>query len=433
MSEFIRQLDCDSADFAAALESLFRLRESRSTELEDSVGTILQRVREEGDSSLLELTRRFDAPNVRGIGELEVTPEDRQRAFESLDTSEQQMLRAAAGRIRGFHEATRPGRAVEHRDGLGNLMMREFIPLSRVGIYVPGGRASYPSTLLMTAIPARIAGVEEILVASPVSEAANDGLLLAAAHLAGVDGFRRLGGAQAIAALAYGTDSIGRVDLIAGPGSARVAEAKRQVASEVGIDLLAGPSEVLIIADADAPAEWLALDLCAQAEHDTDAQAVLLSPSVELIARVKAVLASNLTHLKRAELIEASLRARGALVRVRDLEQAIEIANRFAPEHLSLCVDNGRKLLPRVRNAGAVFLGPYSSEVFGDYLAGPSHVLPTSGTARFASALGVEQFMKARSVIALTAEGASELAETTARFADREGLEAHALAARIRR
>ena len=432
MSDLIRQLDCDSPDFDAGLEALLQTRESRSPVLERSVAEILRRVRDEGDAGLLELTRSFDAPHVREMSELEVTRDAQARAFESLGASSREMLRTAATRIGEFHKATLRTGAIEHKDEFGNLMMREFIPLSRVGIYVPGGQASYPSTLLMTAIPARTAGVEEIVVTSPISEAVNDTMLLAAAYLANVDSFWRLGGAQAIAALAFGTEHIPRVDLIAGPGSARVTEAKRQVSGDVGIDLLAGPSEVLIVADEDAPPEWIALDLCAQAEHDRDAQAVLVSPSAELIAAVKSALESKLKDLKRADLIKASFKAHGALIRARSLDHALDIANRFAPEHLSLCVQQGRELLPRVKNAGAVFLGSLSSEVFGDYLAGPSHVLPTSGTARFASALGVERFVKARSVISLTAEGAAELAGPAARFAESEGLEAHAQAARIR-
>lgn len=429
----IRRLDANNPEFDTALRTLLAARETRSEALAESVAEVLREVRSQGDAALLDYTRRFDAPEIRDLRQLEV-PRDAQRAaFESLDGDIQAMLRTAATRIRDFHRATLRSNAIKYEDALGNLMTREFLPLSRVGIYVPGGQAAYPSTLLMSAIPARVAGVEEIIVTSPISAAVDDALLLGAAYLAEVSSLWRFGGAQAIAAMAYGSESIPRVDMIAGPGSARVVEAKRQVSGEVGIDGLAGPSEVLIVADSEAPADWLALDLCAQAEHDAQAQAVLISPSESLIEAVRTCLESCLKTMKRAHLIKASFKAHGALIAVRDLDQALEIANQFAPEHLSLCVRDARTLLPKVRNAGAVFLGAPSSEVFGDYLAGPSHVLPTSGTARYASALGVERFTKARSVIELSGEGASALAEAAARFAECEGLEAHAQAARIRK
>ena len=432
MSDLIRRLDASRPDFDAALDALLVARASRSGELATSVTELIEQVRSRGDEALLEFTRAFDAPQLETLSELKVPREAQKAAFDSLDANTQSVLRTAAMRITAFHRATLPTQAREHRDELGNVMAREFLPLSRVGIYVPGGQATYPSTLLMTAIPARVAGVEEIIVVSPPSESKHDSLLLAAAYLADVDSLWRIGGAHAIAALAYGTESIARVDLIAGPGSARVTETKRQVSGDVGIDLIAGPSEVLVVADAQAPADWIALDLCAQAEHDADAQAVLVTPSQRLIEQVAAELETRVPEMKRGSLIKASLQAHGALIRSRDLDQAIEIANRFAPEHLSLCVEDARAWLPRVRHAGAVFLGAPSSEVFGDYLAGPSHVLPTSGTARFHSALGVDKFMKARSVIAMSPEGASELAELAASFAMSEGLEAHALAARAR-
>lgn len=432
VSDLIRRLDADQPDFDAALDALLVARAFRSDELVGSVAELIERVRTQGDQALLELTRAFDAAEVGALSELKVSREAQKAAFDSLDAQTRSVLHGAAMRIRAFHSATLPTSTLEHKDELGNLMAREFVPLSRVGIYVPGGQASYPSTLLMTAIPARVAGVDEVLVVSPPSDSAQDALLLAAAYLAEVDSLWRIGGAHAIAALAYGTDSFARVDLIAGPGSARVTEAKRQVSGDVGIDLIAGPSEVLIVASAQAPADWIALDLCAQAEHDADAQALLVTPSQRLVEQVAAELASRVPKMKRRDLIRASLKAHGALIRSQSLEQAIDIANRFAPEHLSLFVEDARAWLPHVHHAGAVFLGAPSSEVFGDYLAGPSHVLPTSGTARFHSALGVDKFMKARSVISMSREGASELAELAARFAMSEGLEAHAEAARIR-
>jgi len=431
--QLIRRLDADDADFEASLDALLRNRTLRDSQLVASVSEIIARVVKHGDRALLEFTQAFDAPEVTCLDALEVSREAQEAAYRSLTPELKTVLDTASARIRAFHEATRGDDRKIHEDALGNTLMRECVPLSRVGVYVPGGQATYPSTLLMTAIPARVAGVEHIVVTSPPTTPEQDMLLLAAAHLAEVDEFWRLGGAQAIAALAYGTERIGRVDLIAGPGSARVTEAKRQVSGDVGIDLIAGPSEVLIVADADAPADWLALDLCAQAEHDADAQAILVTPSAVLADSVSQALDRHLGTLKRSRLIKASFQAHGALIRSRDIAHAIDIANRFAPEHLSLCVADAKTWLPRIAHAGAVFLGSPSSEVFGDYLAGPSHVLPTSGSARFNSALGVETFTKARSVVSLTPEGASRLAHTAANFAECEGLEAHALAAIARR
>ncbi len=432
-SPFIRRLDASDADFASSLESLLQNRVSRDTGLVASVSEIIAQVVKDGDQALLELTRRFDASDVTSLDALQVSKAAQEAAYQSLTLEIRSVLDTASARIRAFHETTCQERCKAYEDALGNRLMRETVPLSRVGIYVPGGQATYPSTLLMTAIPARVAGVAQIIVTSPPTTPEQDALLLAAAHLADIDEFWRIGGAQAIAALAYGTERIDRVDLIAGPGSARVTEAKRQVSGDVGIDLIAGPSEVLIVADADAPAQWIALDLCAQAEHDADAQAVLVTPSAALIESVSKALDKHLTALKRSSLIKASFEAHGALIRSTDLAHAIDIANRFAPEHLSLCVPEAEAWLPRISHAGAVFLGSQSSEVFGDYLAGPSHVLPTSGSARFNSALGVETFTKARSVISLSPDGASELAHSAARFAECEGLEAHALAAIVRK
>ncbi len=432
-SQAIRRLDADDAKFESSLDALLRNRALRDSHLVASVSEMIARIVKDGDQALLEFTRAFDAPEVTCLDALEVSKEAQEAAYQSLTPELKTVLDTASARIRAFHQATQGDRRTIHEDALGNTLMRERVPLSRVGIYVPGGQATYPSTLLMTAIPARVAGVEHIVVTSPPTTPEQDVLLLAAAHLAEVDEFWRIGGAQAIAALAYGTESIGPVDLIAGPGSARVTEAKRQVSGDVGIDLIAGPSEVLIVADADAPADWLALDLCAQAEHDADAQAILVTPSAALADSVSQALDKYLGSLKRSALVKASLDAHGAIIRSRSLEHAIDIANRFAPEHLSLCVPDSEAWLPRVRHAGAVFLGSPSSEVFGDYLAGPSHVLPTSGSARFSSALGVETFTKARSVISMSPDGASSLAHTAAGFAEREGLEAHALAALARK
>jgi histidinol dehydrogenase len=352
-------------------------------------------------------------------------------AFDSLPAEQTSALREAAERIRRFHERQLAA-SWEYTEADGTLLGQKVTPLERVGLYVPGGRAAYPSTVLMNAVPARVAGVGQLIMASPTPPGEGNALVLAAAHLAGVDRVFAIGGAQAIAALAYGTATVPRVDKIVGPGNAYVAAAKRQVFGAVGIDLIAGPSEILVICDGKTDPDWIALDLFSQAEHDAVAQAILLSPDPAFLDAVEAAVTRLLPQMPRRAVIEASLAARGALIRTRDLDEACEVANRIAPEHLELSVEGARALLPKLRNSGAIFLGRWSSEAIGDYCAGPNHVLPTSGTARFSSPLGVYDFQKRTSLIGVSQEGAQRLGRIAATLAEGEGLQAHARSATAR-
>ena len=389
------------------------------------IADILADVRERGDAALLEYTRKFDG--FKGNSIFSVEKAAMQEALRSIPAGLAGALREAHGRIRAFHERQLQG-SWEYTEADGTRLGQRVTALERVGLYVPGGKAAYPSSVLMNAVPATVAGVGELVMASPNPSP----LVLAAAALAGVDRVFSIGGAQAIAALAYGTHAVPRVDKIVGPGNAYVAEAKRQVFGEVGIDMVAGPSEILVIADGAAPADWVALDLFSQAEHDEVAQALLVSPEPALLDRVAQSIEKLLPGMERREVIAASLRARGALVLTRDLDEACEIANRIAPEHLELMVEGPERWLPKLRHAGAIFLGRWSSEAIGDYCAGPNHVLPTAGTARFSSPLGVYDFQKRTSVIGVSRAGARTLGAVAATLAEGEGLQAHALSAQAR-
>ena len=380
---------------------------------------------------MIRLSRRLDGVVVEQMADLELSHEELDEALAGLPDADREALETAAARIRAYHER-QPQGAFEYTDEYGNVLGSRITPLDRVGVYVPGGQAAYPSTVLMTAVPARVAGVGEIVATVPTPGNERNAHVLAAMRIAGVDRVFTIGGAQAVAALAYGTATVPRVDKIVGPGGAFVAAAKRLVFGPVGIDLIAGPSEILVIADGSVEPRWIALDLFSQAEHDADAQAVLLSPDQAYLDQVQAEMATLLPDMPRADIIRRSLAARGALVRVRDLDEACELANRFAPEHLELAVQDPDALLPRVRHAGAVFLGPWCAEVLGDYSAGPSHVLPTFGTARYASVLGVPDFQKRTSIIRGGAAAVGPLARVAANIADSEGLAAHAAAARAR-
>ena len=423
----------DTADpgFADELDGLLEWDARESTEVARAAQELIDEVRAEGDAALLRLTNRFDRVGADAMADLRVAPAELDQALAGLPEADRVALESAAARIRAYHER-QPDGAFEYTDEHGNVLGTRVTPLDRVGIYVPGGQAAYPSTVLMTAVPARVAGVREIVATVPTPDGIRNAHVLAAMRLAGVDRVFAIGGAQAIAALAYGTATVPRVDKIVGPGGAFVAAAKRLVFGPVGIDLIAGPSEILVIADGHADPKWLALDLFSQAEHDADAQAVLLSPASDYLDRVEAEMGALLPDMPRAEIIRQSLAARGALITVRDLEEACAIANRFAPEHLELAVRDPESLLPRIRHAGAVFLGAWAGEVIGDYSAGPSHVLPTFGTARYASALGVPDFQKRTSVVRGAGAGVAPLARTAASIADAEGLAAHAAAARAR-
>ena len=423
----LRRLETDGAGFEAELAALARGGATRDETLQDAVRRILADVRTRGDDAVLEYAARFDGLQARSVGELEVPKRRLQEALDRIPAAQAAALRSATGRIRAFHER-QVQQSWDYEDAEGVKLGQRVTPLERVGLYVPGGKASYPSSVLMNALPAKVAGVAELVMVSPRPSE----LVLAAAALAGVDRLIGIGGAQAVAALAYGTRSVPRVDKIVGPGNAYVAEAKRQVYGEVGIDMVAGPSEILVISDGTAPAEWLALDLFAQAEHDESAQALLLSPDGAHLAQVAGAIERLLPGMGRREVIAASLEARGALVQTRDLEEACVLANRIAPEHLELAVDDPDALLPRLRNAGAIFLGRWSSEAIGDYCAGPNHVLPTAGTARFSSPLGVYDFQKRTSIIGVSRAGAARLGRIAAELAEGEGLGAHARSAAAR-
>lgn len=429
----VRRLDTASDDFDDALAGLVYWHDPTLREIERDVAAVLADVRERGDAAVLDYTARFDGVEAPDVAALRLDARALSECRQRLPASDREALAAAAGRIRRYHERQREqGGAFEYDDGLGNRLGQRVVPLDRVGVYVPGGQAAYPSTVLMTVIPARVAGVREVVVTVPTPNGERNAHVLAALDIAGVNEVFAVGGAQAIGALAFGTETIARVDKIVGPGGAHVAAAKRQVFGPVGIDGIAGPSEVLIVADGSVPAHWTALDLFSQSEHDAAAQALLLSPDAGYLDAVAERMEAALPDMTRRDVIEASLGARGALIKTRDLDEAVAIANRIAPEHLQLAVADPEALLPRVRNAGAVFLGGYSAEVLGDYSAGPSHVLPTFGTARYASPLGVEDFGKRSSVIRIDPRGAPQLARTAAAIARAEGLDAHARAALAR-
>ena len=426
-----RRLDSSAPGFDAELAALTGYEAALDDRVESAVAEILAGVRARGDAALIEYTARFDRWTPRSASELEVPASQAHAALEALPGAEREALEAAAARIRAYHERQRQG-SWRAREADGTELGQQVTPIDRVGLYVPGGKAAYPSSVLMSAVAAKVAGVPELVMVTPTPEGVVNGPVLAAARLAGVDRILRIGGAQAIGALAYGTAAIAAVDKIVGPGNAYVAAAKRRVFGRVGIDMVAGPSEVLVIADSSANPDWVAMDLFSQAEHDEVAQAILLTPDAAMIESVARSMHRQLAALPRRAIVEASLAARGALVRVRDLAEACEIANRIAPEHLELAVADPEAILPHIRHAGAIFLGHHASESLGDYCAGPNHVLPTSRTARFSSPLGVYDFQKRSSIIAMSAAGARALGHVAATLARAEGLEAHARSAELR-
>jgi histidinol dehydrogenase len=412
----LRRLSTREAGFDASLAELTRYEAAQDPALQEAVRRIIADVRSRGDAAVREYTRRFD-----GIDMMEM------KAAISIPKKEEEALRQAHERIKAFHEKQLQ-QSWEFTDAEGNRLGQRVTPLERVGVYVPGGKASYPSSVLMNVVPAKVAGVRELVMVSPKPSA----LVLAAAAIAGVDRVIGIGGAQAVAALAYGTQSVPRVDKIVGPGNAYVAEAKRQVFGQVGIDMVAGPSEILVIADGTTPADWVAMDLFSQAEHDEMAQAILVSPKKTYLDEVETAIRRLIGEMPRKEVIEASLAGRGALIEVRDLAEACAVANRIAPEHLELSVADPEKVLTAITNAGAIFLGRWSSEAIGDYCAGPNHVLPTAGTARFSSPLGVYDFQKRSSVIGISRSAAVTLGRLAQTLAEAEGLSAHARSARMR-
>ena len=416
----LRRLSTRAAGFERQLAALTRYDAAQDAAVQATVRKILADVRKRGDAAVRAYTKKFDGFLPKQFA---VTP----GLLKAIPAAQARALRAAHKRIRAFHEKQRQ-QSWEFTDADGTRLGQRISPLARVGLYVPGGKAAYPSSVLMNAVPAKVAGVGELVMASPNPNP----LVLAAAALAGVDRVIRVGGAQAIAALAFGTKSIPRVDKIVGPGNAYVAEAKRQVFGEVGIEMVAGPSEILVIADGSASPDWVALDLFSQAEHDESAQAILLSPSARYLDAVEAAIGRLLPGMARRRVIAASLKARGAFILTRNLEEACAVANRIAPEHLELMVQAPARWLPKVTRAGAVFLGRYTSEAIGDYCAGPNHVLPTAGTARYSSPLGVYDFLKRTSVIGVSRAGAKKLGRVAVALAEGEGLDAHAAAAAAR-
>ena len=427
----IRRLDARAADFGTALDALIRFEAAQDPAIDSAVAAIIADVRLRGDAAVLDYTERFDGIRATRVADLEIDAKAMRAAHDALPAAERNALETAAARIRAFHERQRnPGFEIASDDG--TRIGQRVTPIDRAGLYVPGGKAAYPSSVLMNAIPARVAGVEDIVMVVPTPGGVRSPLVLAAAHVAGVTRAFTIGGAQAIAALAYGTATIPAVDKICGPGNAYVAAAKRRVFGAVGIDMVAGASEVVVIADETANPDWVTIDLFAQAEHDELAQAILLSPDPRLIERVAASAERLLAEMPRAAIIAASLGARGALIRTRDLQQACQIADRIAPEHLELAVRDADALLPKLRHAGAIFVGHYASEALGDYCAGPNHVLPTGRTARFSSPLGVYDFEKRTSVLRIARPTAQALAPVAAALATGEGLAAHARSALAR-
>ncbi len=426
-----RRLDTRSAAFQETLAALLRFEGSQDQAIDQVVARILEDVRARGDAAVLEYTGRFDRLSASSMADLTLERPVLEAALASLPGSQRQALEKAAARIGEFHRR-QAAESWSYQEADGTRLGQRVTPLDRVGVYVPGGKAAYPSSVLMNALPAAVAGVREVVMVVPTPDGERNALVLAAAALCGIERVFTIGGAQAIGALAFGTESIPPVDKIVGPGNAYVAAAKRRVFGRVGIDMVAGPSEILVLCDASANPDWVAMDLFSQAEHDEMAQALLLCPDAATIDRVEQSIARQLPNMPRREVIRASLEARGALIQVRDLDEACEIANQIAPEHLELSVTDPESLLPRIRHAGAIFLGHYSSEALGDYCAGPNHVLPTARTARFSSPLGVYDFQKRTSLIQMSKAGARALGPIAAELARGEGLDAHAQSAQYR-
>ena len=429
----MRLLNSQQASFEQELTELLAFETVNDSALLATVDDIIAQVRQGGDEVVLKLTQQFDNHPAKTFAELEISQEKLKQAFDGLNPTIKQALELAAQRVTSFHERQRQ-ESWTYQDALGNTLGQQVTPLDKVGIYVPGGLASYPSSVLMNALPAKVAGVGQIIMVVPAPHGELNPLVLAAAYLAGVDKVFTIGGAQAVAALAYGTNTIPQVDKITGPGNKYVAAAKRAVFGQVGIDMIAGPSEVLVYAEgvANDQADWLAMDLLSQAEHDTVAQAIFVTPSKPLLKKVAQEIEKALADLPKADIAKAAIANRGALILVKDRAEGIEVINRIAPEHLELSVDDPEAMLKDVRHAGAIFMGRYTPEAIGDYCAGPNHVLPTSGTARFSSPLGVYDFQKKSSIIYCSEQGSQTLAKTADILAVEENLDAHARSARYR-
>ena len=427
----MKRLDSRDADFNAALDTLLAWEGVSDAAVQATVAEVIARVRREGDAAVIDYTNRFDRLQATSMAALEISRARLRQAHDGLPAREREALAAAAERVRRYHEHQRQD-SWQYTEADGTVLGQQVTPLDRVGIYVPGGKASYPSSVLMNAIPAKVAGVPEVIMVVPTPGGEVNELVFAAAFLAGVDRVFTLGGAQAVAALAYGTQTVPRVDKIVGPGNIYVATAKRAVFGQVGIDMIAGPSEILIYCDGQTDPDWIAMDLFSQAEHDEQAQAILIAADDAYLDAVAAAAERLLPTLEREGIASVSWRERGALIRVRDEDEALALINRIAPEHLELSVADPQALLPRIRHAGAIFMGRHTPEALGDYCAGPNHVLPTSGTARFSSPLGVYDFQKRSSLIGCSPAGASTLAGIASVLARGEGLTAHARSAEYR-
>lgn len=432
MSEsFITRLDASQSDFKQRLDELLAWESVSDTRVASVVDDILHQVKTRGDAAVLEYTNKFDRRNVQSMTELVVSAEQLKNALTQISQEQRNALEIAAERIRSYHKHQLQT-SWQYTEADGTVLGQQISAMERVGLYVPGGKASYPSSVLMNAVPAKVAGVDELTMVVPAPDGELSPMVLAAAAIAGVDRVITIGGAQAVAALAYGTETIAKVDKIVGPGNIYVATAKRAVFGQVAIDMIAGPSEILVICDGLTDPDWIAMDLFSQAEHDEQAQAILLCPDAEYLDKVEASIAKLLPTLARNEIATTSLKNRGALIEVADIDEAVAVSNRIAPEHLELSVADPELLLPKIRHAGAIFMGRFTPEALGDYCAGPNHVLPTSGTARFSSPLGVYDFQKRSSIIMCSAAGASELSKVASVLARGENLEAHARSAEYR-
>ena len=427
----ITRLRTADDNFHSQLDELLAWEQSTDSEVVTTVTGILEDIRKRGDTALLEYTRKFDRLESASVAELELSGNELKAALDCIDSNHRKALEVSAARVRAYAEHQKM-ESWSYTEDDGTMLGQRVMPMDRAGLYVPGGKAAYPSSVLMNAIPAKVAGVPELIMVVPTPGGERNDLVLAAAAISGVDRVFTIGGAQAVAALAYGTASVPKVDKITGPGNAYVATAKRLVFGVVGIDMIAGPSEILVVCDGKTDPDWIAMDLFSQAEHDEDAQSILVSPDSEFIEQVEASIAKLLAAMPRADIIRKSLTDRAALIETVDMDEAIDVANRIAPEHLELSMDDAEEWAQKVRHAGAIFMGRYTAEALGDYCAGPNHVLPTSGTARFSSPLGVYDFQKRSSLIGCSAQGASELGKVASTLARGEGLVAHAQSAEYR-
>ncbi|MEE3170110.1 MAG: histidinol dehydrogenase [Pseudomonadota bacterium] len=431
MTVSITRLNASQSDFDSSLAKLLAWDDSVDHQMNESVRHILHEVKTRGDAAVLEFTEKFDRLKIASVAELEMSHDRLQKALKNIPGDQRVALEQAAERIRSYHEHQNQT-SWQYQEEDGTVLGQKVTPLDRAGLYVPGGKAAYPSSVLMNAIPAKVAGVSEVVMVVPTPDGVVNDMVLAAAAIAGVDRVFTVGGAQAVAALAYGTETIPSVDKIVGPGNIFVATAKREVFGTVGIDMIAGPSEILVICDGETDPDWIAMDLFSQAEHDEQAQSILISPDASFLDAVEASINKLLPTMERAEIIEASISSRAALIQVADLSEAATVSNRIAPEHLELSVEDPEALMAEIRHAGAIFMGRYTAEALGDYCAGPNHVLPTSGTARFSSPLGVYDFQKRSSIIGFSASGADRMGRVASVLARGEGLTAHARSAEYR-